>query len=82
MHTSMHTHTCSHMHTYVHTNTHTHTHTTRVAAYQKSLVKALGRTLDDGRFTFVVMDAPNIRLDDFRDVLAAAQVSLQQEVFS
>lgn len=45
------------------------------AAYQKSLVKALGRTLDDGRFPFVVMDAPNIRLDDFRDVLASAQVS-------
>ncbi|KAF5834235.1 hypothetical protein DUNSADRAFT_9188, partial [Dunaliella salina] len=43
------------------------------AAYQKSLVRALTRTMDEGRYTFVVMDAPNTRLDEFRDVLAAAQ---------
>jgi len=49
---------------------------THAAAYQKSLAKALGRTMDEGRYKFVVMDAPNIRLDEFRDVLAAAQVSL------
>jgi len=45
------------------------------AAYQKSLIKALTRTMDEGRYTFAIMDAPNIRLDEFRDVLAAAQVS-------
>eukprot|EP00983_Pelagomonas_calceolata_P054706 1143820-Pelagomonas_calceolata.AAC.5 len=45
----------------------------KAAAYQKSLVRALTRTLDEGRYTFVVMDAPNTRLDEFRDVLAAAQ---------
>lgn len=46
----------------------------RAAVYQRSLCKALGRTLEEGRFTFVLMDAPNIKLDEFRDVLAAAQV--------
>jgi hypothetical protein len=44
------------------------------ATYQKSLIKAVTRTMEEGRYTLVILDAPNLRVDDFRDAMAAAQV--------
>lgn len=43
--------------------------------YQRSLFKAYQRTLDEGRFRFVVLDAPNIRVADFKDFWAAGQAA-------
>lgn len=45
-------------------------------AYQRSLVKAVCKTLDESRYALVIMDAPNTRLEEFRDVVAAAQVRI------
>ena len=46
----------------------------RPGAYQRSLVKAAVRTLEEGRFPFAVVDAPNILVDDLKDLWAATQV--------
>ncbi|GFH14466.1 uncharacterized protein HaLaN_10527 [Haematococcus lacustris] len=43
------------------------------AAYHKSLVRAVSRTLEEGRFPFVIMDAPNMKLSECQEVLGAAQ---------
>ncbi|CAD7701841.1 unnamed protein product [Ostreobium quekettii] len=42
--------------------------------YQQSLIKAFCRTADEGRFSFIILDAPNIRNAEFKDCLAAGQV--------
>ncbi|GMH38380.1 hypothetical protein BSKO_06264 [Bryopsis sp. KO-2023] len=41
--------------------------------YQLSLVKAFTRTIDEGRFNFVILDAPHPRFADFRDCMLVAQ---------
>jgi hypothetical protein len=39
-----------------------------------SLSKAVKKTLEERRYKMVVMDAPNVRVEDFQDVWATAQV--------
>lgn len=43
------------------------------AAYFKDLVRAVGRTCEDRRHSFVVVDAPNMRLDGVKELVAVAQ---------
>lgn len=43
--------------------------------YQQSLIKAFCRTAEEGRFSFIILDAPNIKNADFKDCLAAGQVT-------
>ena len=43
--------------------------------YKRSLLKAYQRTLDEARFKFVILDAPNIRAGDFRDFWMAGQAA-------
>ena len=42
--------------------------------YQTSLLKAFQRTVDDARFAVVVVDAPNLRVEDVKPYWAAGQV--------
>jgi hypothetical protein len=30
--------------------------------------------MEEGRYALVILDAPNLRVDDFRDAMSAAQV--------
>ena len=46
--------------------------------YQRSLLKAFSSTVESARFSVVVVDAPNIRVDEYRDFWSAGQVSLAQ----
>ncbi|GAB4823040.1 hypothetical protein N2152v2_010086 [Parachlorella kessleri] len=43
--------------------------------YKRSLLKAYQRTLDEARFKFVIVDAPNIWAADFRDFWMAGQAA-------
>jgi hypothetical protein len=42
--------------------------------YQRSLSRAAVKALEEARSPFIVVDAPNLRLDDFKEVWAAGQV--------
>ena len=42
--------------------------------YQTSLLKAFQRTVDEARFAVVVVDAPNLRVEDVKPYWAAGQV--------
>ncbi len=41
--------------------------------YQASLLRAFQRTVEEGRFAVVVVDAPNLRVDDIKPYWAAGQ---------
>ncbi|KAK9817310.1 hypothetical protein WJX72_012496 [[Myrmecia] bisecta] len=41
--------------------------------YQRNLLKAYSRTIEEGRFAFVIVDAPNITVADFKEFWAAGQ---------
>ena len=41
--------------------------------YKQSLFKAFKRTVDEGRFKMVIVDASNIRVEDFKEYWAAGQ---------
>jgi YLP motif-containing protein 1 len=43
--------------------------------YRRSLLKAYQRTLEEGRFKFVILDAPNIAAADFKDFWVAGQAA-------
>ena len=43
--------------------------------YKASLLKAFQRTVEEARFTFVIVDANNIRFEDFKMFWSAGQVS-------
>lgn len=43
-------------------------------SYRKSLVKSVSRTLEEGRFKMVIMDAPNMRNAQWMEVLPACAV--------
>lgn len=43
-------------------------------SYKASILKAFTKTVEEGRFPFVILDAPNVLLEDFRPFLLAAQV--------
>ena len=40
------------------------------ATYQRSLSKAATKALEEGRYPFLVVDAPHVKLEDFRDLWA------------
>lgn len=42
--------------------------------YKASLLKAFRRTVEEGRSTFVIVDAPNVRVEDFKPYWDAGQV--------
>ena len=44
--------------------------------YKASLLRAFSRTVEEGRFPFVIVDAPNIRVDDFKDYWSVGQVKI------
>lgn len=48
--------------------------------YQTSLLKAFQRTVDDARFAVVVVDAPNLRVEDVKPYWAAGQVLCARDV--
>lgn len=48
--------------------------------YQTSLLKAFQRTVDDARFAVVVVDAPNLRVEDVKPYWAAGQVLCAHDV--
>ncbi|GAX78560.1 hypothetical protein CEUSTIGMA_g6000.t1 [Chlamydomonas eustigma] len=41
--------------------------------YQRSLVKAATKALEEGRSAFLIVDAPNIKLEDFKELWGTAQ---------
>ena len=41
--------------------------------YKQSLYKAYKRTIEEGRFRMVVVDAPNVAVEDFKDYWATGQ---------
>jgi hypothetical protein len=43
-------------------------------AYKKSLAKAVKKTVEDRQYRVVVVDAPNVRVSDFKELWTAAQV--------
>ena len=43
-------------------------------------MKAFTKTVEEGRFPFVILDAPNIQVEDFRPFYMAAQVKPQPKV--
>jgi len=43
-------------------------------SYRASILKAFSKTVEEGRFPFVILDAPNIQVEDFRPFYMAAQV--------
>lgn len=44
-------------------------------SYRASILKAFTKTVEEGRFPFVILDAPNIQVEEFRPFYMAAQVS-------
>ena len=50
--------------------------------YQTSLLKAFQRTVDDARFAVVVVDAPNLRVEDVKPYWAAGQVLCARDASS
>ena len=42
--------------------------------YKASLLKAFRRTVEEGRSAFVIVDAPNLRVEDFKPYWDAGQV--------
>ena len=42
--------------------------------YKASLLKAFQRTVEEARFTFVIVDANNLRFEDFKTYWSAGQV--------
>eukprot|EP00955_Chlamydomonas_euryale_P027606 291402-Chlamydomonas_euryale.AAC.1 len=42
-------------------------------AYARSLSKAAAKAMEEARYPFLIVDAPHVRVDDFRDVWTAAQ---------
>lgn len=44
-------------------------------AYKASMVQAFQRTVKEARFAMVIVDAPNLSLDDLKVYWAAGQVS-------
>jgi YLP motif-containing protein 1 len=42
--------------------------------YKASLVKAFRKTVEEARFAFVIVDAPNLRVEDFKPYWDAGQV--------
>ena len=44
------------------------------AEYQRSLARSATKALEEGRFAFLVVDANNVRVDDFKELWATAQV--------
>lgn len=45
----------------------------RSAEYKRSLARSATKALEEGRFTFLVVDANNILVDDFKDLWSTAQ---------
>lgn len=45
-----------------------------VEAYKQSMLKAFAKTVEESRFPFVILDAPNIQVEDFKPFYMAAQV--------
>lgn len=45
-----------------------------VGAYKKSLAKAVKKTVEDRQYRVVLVDAPNVRVSDFKELWTAAQV--------
>lgn len=43
--------------------------------YQRNLARAFSRTVEERRFHFVIIDAPNLRVSDFQEMLAFGQQS-------
>ena len=46
----------------------------RSGVYKGSLLKAFRKTVEEGRFGFVIVDADNLRADDFKPYWDAGQV--------
>ena len=44
-------------------------------SYRASILKAFSKTVEEGRFPFVILDAPNIQVEDFRPFYMVAQVT-------
>jgi len=44
--------------------------------YKASLLKAFKRTVEEGRSTFVIVDAPNLRVEELKSYWDAGQVVL------
>ena len=44
-------------------------------SYRKSLLKAFQKTMDEKRFSVVIVDAPNLLVDDFKPYWSAGQVT-------
>lgn len=45
--------------------------------YKHSMLKAFAKTVEESRFPFVILDAPNIQVEDFKPFYMAAQVPIQ-----
>ena len=45
-----------------------------LGSYKASLLKAFQRTVEEARFTFVIVDANNLRFEDFKTYWSAGQV--------
>ncbi|MEW5298170.1 MAG: hypothetical protein WDW36_001322 [Sanguina aurantia] len=43
------------------------------APYRKSLLRAATKTLEEGRYSFVIVDAPNARLEEYKEFWALGQ---------
>lgn len=50
----------------------------RAGRYKQSLFKAYKRTIEEARFRLVVVDAPNAKVDDFKDYWTTGQASTVQ----
>ena len=48
-----------------------------IGAYSKSLLKAFSKTVEDGSYAFVIVDAPNMRVEDVKGYFSKGQVSFQ-----
>lgn len=44
------------------------------ASYRKSLLRAATKTLEEGRYSFVIVDAPNVKLEEYKDFWVLGQV--------
>ena len=45
-------------------------------SYRRSLLKAYQKTMDEKRFNIVIVDAPNLLIEDFKPYWSAGQVSI------
>lgn len=45
-------------------------------SYRRSLLKAYQKTVDEKRFNIVIVDAPNLLIEDFKPYWSAGQVSI------